>query len=384
MKKRILPIIIIFAVILLAGVSVFLGNKLLTTRNESVSPAAPESKPGAYTGQIRTTDSCGKVKIEVVESPNCPKLSQTGNNTCPVTVGAKNEVTSYQTTYKVTSNDGQAHTIVYRTSSNFCNSACGTYYDSFGGIFSCSEPLVPGGSGTEAVPYNIVIQANSPSGAACGTYQQDIWIDSVDGNASCNFKTADGNVGAWGMCQTGVTCPNATTTPTSPAEPTPVAGQHCAPLQWTLTGATPTPTATPTATPAPTATPKSCNLSCDEARGNTDCAAGLVCSGEMCRNPECLGETDCTCPGTTPTPTPKACNLSCDANADCAAGLVCSGSMCRKPECTGETDCTCPTAARPTPTPVGPSLPNAGFEAPTIMGIGGGLLLVVTAILLAL
>ena len=420
MKKKILSVVIILSIILLAGGAVFFGNKLLTTRNQSISPAAPESKPAAYTGTLSpATDSCKRVKIEVVESPNCPQLSKTGSQTCPVSVGAKNNVTSYQTTYKITSNDGQTHTITYRTSNNFCNSACGTYYDKFGGIYSCSETPINSEAITQSVPYDIVISRDSPTGQACGTYQQDIWIDSVDGSTSCNFKTADGNVGAWGMCQTGVNCPGPTASPTPTSVATPIAGDHCDPLEWTL--GTPTPTPTPTASPkscnlscsadtdcagdlicsggmcrnedctgetdctCPVPTPKSCNLSCDT---NADCQSGLFCGDDdMCRNPGCPAETDCVCPGNTPTPTPRACSLSCDENADCAAGLTCNGNMCRNPWCLNETDCVCPTntaTPRPTSTPLGPSLPNAGVGAPAIMGIGGGLLLVVTALLLAL
>ncbi len=148
-----------------------------------------------------------------------------------------------------------------------------------------------------------------------------------------------------------------------------------------------------TPTPTPTAPPVSCNNSCN---AESDCGGNNDCIGNVCRNPQCDTETDCTCNGSSPTPTPTAtptasptatpvsCNNSCSANTDCSGGLVCNGGMCRNTSCTSETDCTCAVVS---PTPTGtaaPELPNAGISAPTLIGGAAGILLLLGALLLAL
>src|SRR4030042_4041923 len=103
---------------------------------------------------------------------------------------------------------------------------------------------------------------------------------------------------------------------TKPIEEQPRAATQACTLSCSLAGPTNTPTPTPLAR---------CNNGCSK---NADCETGLVCSGSMCRNPSCTGQTDCVCP--TPTPTPLAsCNNGCSQNSDCVAGLVCSGNACR-------------------------------------------------------
>lgn len=359
MKKKILPIIIIAAVILLAGVSVFLGNKLLTTRNESVSPAAPESKPAA--NAISYTWHCDMglekdVKIianaqEIVQPlPNVPSCAQNNWYAVKLTFEAQMwdpSISRYKTYNELLGG------VSYVGATNWCESP--TLQTSANGMVGCwdNDVSVPVRINKDNRTITLKRYANATNatdvGDICGSYQLDVMIPQC-GDPS--IASAGGN------CATGIECPGPTEPPTEPTEPPvaptepPTVGQHCAAVEWTLTGATatPTPTGAPTITPTPTATPT-------------------------------------TTATPTPTATPKSCNLSCNTNADCAAGLTCSGSMCRNPGCTGETDCVCPTSvptARATATPVGPSLPNAGIGAPTIMSLGGGLLLVITAILLAL
>ena len=103
------------------------------------------------------------------------------------------------------------------------------------------------------------------------------------------------------------------------------------------------------------------------------------------------------------------CNNTCTTNAECATGLTCdtTTSKCRTAACLAEDDCTCvtttqtvvvtsaPTVSEPTPTqtvvtvvtttPTPTILPEAGiFDLPGIAAFGGGLLLAIVGILLAL
>ena len=104
------------------------------------------------------------------------------------------------------------------------------------------------------------------------------------------------------------------------------------------------------------------------------------------------------------------CNNTCTTNAECATGLTCdtTTSKCRTAACLTEDTCTCavaaqtvvvtsaPTISAPTPTqtviavvttatPTPTVLPEAGiFDLPGIAAFGGGLLLAVVGILLAL
>ena len=113
-----------------------------------------------------------------------------------------------------------------------------------------------------------------------------------------------------------------------------------------------------------------------------------MCSGGACRNPGCTNDVDCTCTIAQATPTLTSCSGDCSANADCKAGLVCSGGMCLNPECTDEADCTCAIAKVPTKTltsaPKLAELPDAGLSLPTLGVIGGGVVMILLGILLAL
>lgn len=92
------------------------------------------------------------------------------------------------------------------------------------------------------------------------------------------------------------------------------------------------------------------------------------------------------------------CNQSCNSDDECSSGLTCDleSNKCRKPSCTEEVGCVCPRAvvvvegtrapvrvatARPEPT----VLPETGIlDFPGAAALGGGLLMAIVGILLAL
>lgn len=172
-----------------------------------------------------------------------------------------------------------------------------------------------------------------------------------------------------------------TPTATSRTNPTPTATPVDLPntclLEFTISSTstmTPTPTATSVVTTTPTATPTATATSTSIAT-------------------------------VTPTPTATSvvqCSMSCTNNADCSSGLMCyitSGNttgMCRNTQCLSESDCTCNTVTvtatsttttvvyNPTTTPEQPQLPDAGTTWPTLLGTGFGILVIIGSLLLAL
>jgi len=120
-----------------------------------------------------------------------------------------------------------------------------------------------------------------------------------------------------------------------------------------------------------------CNQTCST---NSECGEGLTCSttAGKCRNNSCSTETSCVCPVTT-TPTPTA-------TATPTSTTTPTSIVTAAPTVTAE-----PTVAVGTPTPTAvaqvtpEALPETGiFDTPGIAAFGGGLLLAIIGILLAL
>jgi len=196
--------------------------------------------------------------------------------------------------------------------------------------------------------------------------------------------------------------------------------------KWSASCVCPTSTATTTATATATARTVVCNQVCNPSiNPPINCISTLTChttstlrgASGLCRNEECLDETDCGCPGATETPTTTPtvtatatatdnatatatatatsnpeCNNNCTENTDCPDGLMCnipSGSTtgsCRNTSCLSETDCLCPVAtATATATSLAeePNLPDAGTSWPTILGSAFGILIILGSLLLA-
>lgn len=144
-------------------------------------------------------------------------------------------------------------------------------------------------------------------------------------------------------------------------------------------------TVTPPVTPKPTPTSiPTCNQKCNlTINPQIKCASGLICytttglkgSSGLCRNPNCVVNTDCTCKSPTPTPRPTvrptptpiqlSCNSACyqqDVAMKCGNGLLCLNTSsdpntlilkCRNPLCPQLSGCICSTpTGKPTPTPI--------------------------------
>lgn len=100
---------------------------------------------------------------------------------------------SYSVTFS--SIDGYTHSVNYTTANSFCTS---------GGGGPCTQNSIPGG-GTQNTPFTVTMSRSPTIGNNCGTYQDDVWINSVDGNGGCQWGNR-GNPGGAGYCSTNVQC----------------------------------------------------------------------------------------------------------------------------------------------------------------------------------
>lgn len=215
----------------------------------------------------------------------------------------------------------------------------------------------------------------------------------------------------WTNCAAGTTCRQGvgcigtatktpgttTTTTTTTVTVPPTITTTTTPSVTTTTTVTVPPTNTITVTP----TPVSCNESCAQ---DSDCVSGLYCdaTAKKCRKSECSTETSCVCPTGTPEPTIVGCNKGCESDSNCMDGLVCDSNSgrCRRPSCMSSSDCRCQreitTTRRPTEretiaatrrptTRQQETLTEAGIlDLPGAITFGGGLILAIVGILLAL
>lgn len=85
-----------------------------------------------------------------------------------------------------------------------------------------------------------------------------------------------------------------------------------------------------------------------------------------------------------------SCNHTCTTQSECGNGLTCDSGRCRNSECLSSASCVCPTptvvtTTTSTPTPQPTILPESGImDFAGVAAFGGGLLLAVIGILLAL
>lgn len=177
----------------------------------------------AYTSP--SGSACGLVNV-VVSEQSCPSAT-------------------YSTTYTLSSLDGKVHSVYYLKRTDYCLEPQGEPKPG-GGVW-CTQGNQDSYQ-TVTVPASgsvvVTISRSSTSGQACGSFQLDLEIQTIDGQ-SCKASF-------WGFCPTGATCPQTV----------------------------------------------ACNETCDATHL---CPANLTCdaTSKKCRKASCLTETTCTCP--TPT-----------------------------------------------------------------------------------
>lgn len=322
MKNKAITIIIVVATVILAAIAIFTAVRLYQLRQESVSPTAPESKPQAAISEQDETEAIPEA---------CDNLVFT------ITPREPGLTCSGKFAFE-----------------NDSRNTAGNYY-----------LVTPIGEGSEINPgdtfvYSIAYENTGDADVSGATITDPLpnYLEYVDSHEDCSQNT-DGevtcNVGAVAAGDDNQIAIRVKLSDTASegdaiantARITPEEGDPSS-CSINLKVAEDVP-ASPT--PSPTATPR-------------------------------------VTPGATPTPTPASCNNSCDADNDCASGLDCVSGSCRNPSCTTEIDCTCQTptpTARVTAATPAPSLPDAGIPTPTLIGIGGGaMLLILSLIILAL
>lgn len=82
LKGKTVTLIIVIAVIILAGIAIFTATRLFQLRNESVSPAAPESTPGAQTVPDVVPSTCQLSFSLTVSAAACYESCTTSSD-CP-------------------------------------------------------------------------------------------------------------------------------------------------------------------------------------------------------------------------------------------------------------------------------------------------------------
>lgn len=186
-------------------------------------------------------DTCNRVVFSVAEAPVCqPLVEEIPYQQCRlINPGQTNNISSFGANITVRSNDGQPHTLQYRIQSNFCRNG---YLAMDGPWCMCNDNPDYISNGTANVPASgsivIPMTLDSPAGYACGSYQEDFYVTSIDNNNSCQYGSWGGNFvpGINALCSTGITCgtgppPTPTSTPTPTNTPTPTL-----PPTFTITG----------------------------------------------------------------------------------------------------------------------------------------------------
>lgn len=355
-KKNLTAILIIAATLILGGVAVFTAIRLYQLRSEPVAPNAPESSPqAANEGVILTIPIDTVVRGAGEHILSDEAYPQYSGKVCAVKVTARNQ-----------------------------------------------ESVHPGNdlrvsSGSDSVLLEDVENEANAEVVASGdlTLGDRITVTLIMGPDQL-FS---------GGLDVELNCIDPTPTPTPTATPEPSL-TSCTELVFSLSSATAsasptptvTPTLTPTATPSPSASPTStpsysCNSTCTS---NTQCEAvdsNYLCyavgSAKYCRHEDYPDQTDCKPAG--PNVPEYPCNGTCTSDSQCAqtdSNYICysqpgsSTKTCRHEDYPTQTNCQPPASAAATATPA--TLPQAGVSAPTILGLGAGLLLLVVALAFAL
>lgn len=160
-------------------------------------------------------DTCDKVTVAVSESILCPEISTENNGqSCTNNPPTTNQgINNWDFILTLQSNDGQSHQIIYWTDSDFCTQGylSGNPPGSLQpGWCQCIDNAIYQKNIALTVPAQgsttVTIPRNPTQGSACGSYQGDFSIISVDGDSSCHFGQKNSGTAASGLCETGITC----------------------------------------------------------------------------------------------------------------------------------------------------------------------------------
>lgn len=352
MNKKLIAIILVLVVLLLGGASIYVATQLST--QEAVAPTAPESEPLAAEPIYGGSEAC-TVTASASASVCTPSGVVTCTPDCPTECG---KVASIITT---------------------CKDSCGTSVSKNCPATSLCQQVVIEGSKTAF--------KNETTNTA-GNYTLTTEIDTVAKSQIYVYSidlTNTSDVDA-----TGVTIKDSLKNVTSVTYMDTVAG-----CTWNATDVELT-----------------CNTTIKKDETKTFSfrvkAADGVANGDIITNIAKVTYTNGTAfdlKKDLTVSTVVGCNNTCTTDAECSTGLVCdtTAKKCRRTACLAEDDCTCAvvvttvpvvtiaSTATATPTAITVAeatptiLPETGiFDLPGIAAFGGGLLLAVVGILLAL
>lgn len=201
MKNKVDFIKLVLGVVLFV-VAILLAYDAQTTRQRLTT----ESK-ATIEGREQPQVVCGKLKITPYELVNDQVAS------CPTDDKVRTNILKYGMRLKISSTDGQPHTITYDLVDAHCLK---------GNARPCNDNVVGGRNLTAVVPATgeLTLEVNKPSsnGQACGSWQTDYVIHTIDSN-KCNFVWGDHKSDVLaGLCYTNSQCSAVVPTPI-PAAP---------------------------------------------------------------------------------------------------------------------------------------------------------------------
>lgn len=406
-NKALLSIILIIVILLVAGASIFIASRLST--QSGIAPNAPASVPKACddecpresdgalvncTGSadgtnISTCNAAGRVEICGGKSYTCPAPGGAWALTPATTTAVAEWVGATACTVSATSLCVASDTI---TCTPDCPTACGTAASTISTCTnSCGVAATKACAATSVCADKIIVTKKAYKNESSDTPASYTEINSVAKDQTFIYAILMENKGT--ISATGV---NVTDT---------LNGEHQDQLtfvsaQTGCTYAASDKKITCTNVTIPAGQTKQFNIRVKVSSG--------AANGDVIKNTvvAAVSGTDITATNEVTVSTIVACNHTCTTDAECGTGLTCdtTTSKCRNATCASEDTCSCPVTrvivtATPAPTRVVTAapgvdivevaqptvLPETGIlDFPGVAAFGGGLLLAVVGILLAL
>lgn len=213
-RSRVIKIILAVVLIFFSIVAtVYITN---TINQENLTTG---TRADVYPGEgVRRTDPCGFVEISTQEIPSCRAVNAIDSEGKPLDTNLQPfETTRYETRFSFRNITDQTLEIEYRSLGFFCEEPWGqTQLQQEDGSFfptcaSNEQRVVDTISVPEGQSRSITVVTNSPYSQACGSFQNDVQILSINGDTSCALPVDPNgagrtNVAAGGRCMTGLEC----------------------------------------------------------------------------------------------------------------------------------------------------------------------------------